>query len=202
MAAWTQDAVLEPFGADVFQLAVSRTTRFNSYWQAATVVTLVGSGILLRRRPPEQQGRLTAVGLMTMAAGMAFLAGAAFSRQVHLIEVALLVFGAGFGFYTFGGLSLMAVMSPDRHAGAYLGLWTISILVFKGLGTFAGGFFRDLLHLVLQLPESTAYGMVFALAAMGLAVAVLILTQIDIRGFARDNGRTLSRTEVQVASAD
>jgi BCD family chlorophyll transporter-like MFS transporter len=202
MAAWAQDAILEPFGADVFQLPLSRTTRFNSYWQAATVVTLVGSAIVLRRRPPEKQGRLTAAGLLTMAAGIGFLAGASLSGQVHLVESALLLFGAGFGVYTFGGLSLMAVMSPDRHAGAYLGLWTISILVFKGLGTFAGGFLRDLLLLSLGLPEAVAYCLVFTFAAMGLVTAALFLSRIDILGFARDTGRKLTRTEVQVASAD
>jgi BCD family chlorophyll transporter-like MFS transporter len=202
MAAWTQDAILEPFGADVFQLGVSRTTRFNSYWQAATVVTLVGSAILLRRRPPEQQRRLTGAGLVTMAGGMAFLAGTSFSEQVRLIELSLIVFGAGFGVYTFGGLSLMAVMSPDRNAGAYLGLWTISILVFKGLGTFAGGFLRDLFLLTFGLAEPSVYGLVFTFAAGGLVTAVLILSRIDILGFARDTGRTLTRVEVQVASAD
>jgi BCD family chlorophyll transporter-like MFS transporter len=202
MAAWTQDAILEPFGADVFQLALSRTTRFNSYWQSATVLTLVGSGILLRRRPPEQQSRLTATGLMVMAAGMALLAGASWGNQVHLIEVALLLFGAGFGVYTFGGLSLMAVMSPDRHAGAYLGLWTIAVVVFKGLGTFAGGLLRDLLFLALSLPQTVAYGLVFTSAAVGLLVAAYILWHIDILSFARDSGRTLTRAEVQVAGAD
>ena len=43
----------------------------------------------------------------------------------------------------------MAVMSADRNAGAYLGLWTVSILVFKGLGTFLGGALRDLLYLLI-----------------------------------------------------
>lgn len=202
MAAWMQDAILEPFGADVFQLEVSRTTRFNSYWQSATVLTLVGSAVLLRKRPPELQGRLTAVGLAAMAVGILFLAAASLRGQVHFIELALLFFGAGFGIYTFGGLSLMAVMSPDRHAGAYLGLWTVSVVVFKGLGTFAGGFLRDLFLLTLGLPETTAYGLVFVLAAVGLMAAVMILLRIDILGFARDNGRTLTRAEVQVAGAD
>jgi BCD family chlorophyll transporter-like MFS transporter len=137
-----------------------------------------------------------------MAGGMAFLAGTSFSEQVRLIELSLIVFGAGFGVYTFGGLSLMAVMSPDRNAGAYLGLWTISILVFKGLGTFAGGFLRDLFLLTFGLAEPSVYGLVFTFAAGGLVTAVLILSRIDILGFARDTGRTLTRVEVQVASAD
>ena len=105
--------------------------RFNSYWQAATVVVLIIGGILWRKRPPEAQQRITSIGLVIMAAGMSLLLPVAVTGQRHLIEVALLIFGAGFGVYTYGGVSLMAVMSPDRHAGLYLGLWTISKMCIR-----------------------------------------------------------------------
>lgn len=202
MSAWAKDAVLEPFGGDTFDLTIGTTTRFNSYWQTATVITLVGAGVLLRKRRPEYQNRVAGIGLATMSAGMVLLAMSAFMGQRHLIELALLVFGAGFGIYTFGGLSLMAVMSPDRHSGAYLGLWTISILVFKGLGTFLGGAVRDLLLLRLGLSAGAAYGSVFLLQALGLALAVVILSRIDILAFARDTGRHVSLVEARAAAAD
>jgi MFS transporter, BCD family, chlorophyll transporter len=67
LAAWGQDAILEPFGAEVFDLPLSRTTRFNSYWQTATVITLVGGSILWRKRPPEQQAVIAKWGLGVMA---------------------------------------------------------------------------------------------------------------------------------------
>lgn len=201
-SAWAQDAILEPFGAEVFNMPLARTTRFNSYWQAATVLTLVGGAYLWRKRPPERQQRITSGGLLLMAGGMLALAGAAVSHQVHLIEIALLLFGAGFGVYTFGGLSLMAVMSSDKEAGAYLGLWTISVVVFKGLGTFAGGALRDLFLLGLNLNAGLAYGLIFLLEGVGLVTAVYVLSRIDVLGFAREMGRLLSRTEVQIASAD
>lgn len=201
-SAWAQDAILEPFGAEVFNLPVSRTTRFNSYWQAATVVTLLGSAYLWRKRPPERQQRITIGGLVTMALGMVLLAGAAVFHQVHFIEMALLVFGAGFGVYTFGGLSLMAVMSSDKEAGAYLGLWTISVVVFKGLGTFGGGALRDLFLLSLNLNRGLGYGLIFLLAGVGLGTAVFVLTRVDVLGFAREMGRLISRSDVQIASAD
>ena len=67
MAAWAQDAILEPFGAETFDLPVSRTTRFNSYWQAATVVTLLISTYLWRKRPPERQAKIANWGLGAMA---------------------------------------------------------------------------------------------------------------------------------------
>lgn len=202
LAAWAQDAILEPFGAEVFDLPLSRTTRLNSYWQGATVVTLVGGAFLWRKRPPEQQKPISNGGLLMMAAGMAILGIASMAEQVRLLELSLLIFGFGFGIYTFGGLSLLAVMSSDKEAGAYLGLWTISILVFKGLGTFFGGAMRDLLLLQLQLSPAISYGIVFVLEAVGLVGAVFILLRLDILGFARDMGRGVSRNEAQVVMAD
>jgi len=141
-------------------------------------------------------------GLLTMAAGLVLLAVAGLVGQRHLIELALLIFGAGFGVYTFGGLSLMAVMSPDRHAGAYLGLWSISILVFKGLGTATGGILRDLFLLRMGLAPGLAYGLVFLLQGAGLVAAVVVLSRIDIMGFARDSGRHVELVDAQIASAD
>ncbi|MCP4421101.1 MAG: BCD family MFS transporter [Chloroflexi bacterium] len=202
LAAWAQDAILEPFGADVLNLPLSRTTRLNSYWQAATVVTLVVGAYLWRKRPPEQQRQITSWGLLIMALGMVLLTTTAVFLQVHLIEIALLLFGAGFGIYTFGGLSLMMVMSSDKEAGVYLGLWTISTVVFKGLGTFAGGVLRDLFLLGLGLDGGLSYGLIFLLEGVGLVTAVFILMRVDVLSFAQEMGRFLNRTDVQIATAD
>ena len=202
LASWSHEAILEPFGADVFSLGMDVTTRFNSYWQTATVITLVIGGILWRKRPPEAQQRVTSVGLLIMALGLCGLVMAALAGQRRLLEVGLLVFGGGFGVYTYGGVSLMAVMSPDRHAGAYLGLWTISNLLFKGLGTFLGGGLRDLFLLQMNLAPGLSYGVVFLLQALGLATAALLLARIDILGFARDAGRHVNLVEAQIATAD
>jgi BCD family chlorophyll transporter-like MFS transporter len=202
LSAWAHEAILEPFGADVFDLSMGVTTRFNSYWQTATVLTLVIGGIAWRKRPPEEQKRISAAGLLVMALGLVLLTAAGMTGRDSLILSALLIFGGGFGVYTYGGVSLMAVMSPDRHAGVYLGLWTISNLVFKGLGTFLGGAARDLFLLRMGLAPGLAYGLVFLLQALGLAAAVLVLLRIDIFGFARDTGRHIDRLESEIAAAD
>jgi BCD family chlorophyll transporter-like MFS transporter len=202
MSAWAHEAILEPFGADVFGLSMGVTTRLNSYWQAATVVVLILGGIAWRKRRPEDHKRSATIGLPLMALGMIMLMLSGVLGLESLIIPALLVFGGGFGFYTYGGVSLMAVMSPDRHAGVYLGLWTISNLVFKGLGTFLGGALRDVFLLRLGLTPAISYGVVFALQALGLAVATLILLRIDILGFARDTGRHVDILETEIAAAD
>lgn len=202
LASWSHEAILEPFGADVFDMGIDVTTRLNSYWLAATVIVLVIGGAIWRKRAPEAQKRIAAVGLLIMALGLTALVLVAVTGQRHLVEVALLIFGAGFGVYTYGGVSLMAVMSPSRHAGVYLGLWTISTLLFKGLGTFMGGALRDLFLLQMNLAPGLSYGAVFLLQAAGLTAAAMLLSRIDILGFARDTGRHVSLTDAQMATAD
>jgi BCD family chlorophyll transporter-like MFS transporter len=202
MSAWMQDAILEPFGADVFAMPAGRTTRFNSYWQVATVICLTAAMYLWRRRPPERQSKITGNGLLIMAVGMLLLGWLSMAGQPRLTELSLLIYGAGFGLYTFGGLSLMAVMSSDKESGAYLGLWTLSILVFKGLGTFLGGALRDIFFLNMGLSANVSYGLIFVLSALGLLGSVLILSRVDVLGFARDSGRTFSHAEAQTAGMD
>lgn len=185
LSAWSQDAILEPFGGDVLGLGISATTRFNSYWQGATVLTLVGGAFIWRKQRPEEQTGLTWWGLVVMSLGMWLIAVESFLVNARLITPALLVFGAGFGLYTFGSLNLMGAMASDRMAGAYLGLWTISILLFKGLGTFLGGALRDL-FLWWGFTDSWAYGTTFALASVGLMASLLFLNQAHVQAFVRD----------------
>ncbi len=185
--AWMQDNILEPFGGDVFALPAGVTTRFTGYWAGATVVVLLTCFALLRKQLPEDQSRLTSVGLMVMTLGMLMLGAASMSEQASLLNPSLLVFGGGFGLYTFGALSLMAVMSPSKNAGAYLGLWTACILFMKGVGTFAGGALRDLFILVGGLSSSVGYGLIFVIAGAGLFVSALLVLRIDFPAFARQN---------------
>ncbi|MBE2202610.1 MAG: BCD family MFS transporter [Anaerolinea sp.] len=200
-AAWMQDNILEPFGGDIFDLSISQTTRFTGYWGGATVLVLVPSFYFWRRRPPERQAGVTSGGLLLMALGIGLTGVAGLAHVAALLIPALLLFGVGFGFYTFGGFSLMAVMSPDRNAGTYLGLWTISVLIFKGLGTFWGGMLRDIL-LWLNLPLNAAYGFSFVFAAAVLAGTAVLLRRLDVVGFARDAGRVATLTDAQIALAD
>lgn len=188
LAAWMQEAILEPFGGEVLGQGLSQTTRYSSYWQTATVITLLITGFLLRRRAPEQLTRVTQAGLGVMALGMAALALSAFGAQERILLVGLLVYGAGFGVYTFGGFSLLAAMTSDAEAGTYLGLWTICILLSRGLGIFLGSLLRDLGHWLTPSVE-ISYGLVFLLSALGLAASVFLLARVDVLGFVRRVGR-------------
>jgi BCD family chlorophyll transporter-like MFS transporter len=195
LSAWAQDNILEPFGADVFDLGVGATTRFNAYWQGMTVIVLVAVVYFLRKRRPEQQTTLAKAGLAIMATGMILLGASSAGAQFRLVQVGLVIFGAGFGMFTFGALSLMMVMTTDRAAGAYLGLWSVCVLVSRGLGISLGSVLRDIFLGLTGSPE-VSYAIIFVLEAVGLILAALVLARADVLSFARDSGRLEDQEEI------
>lgn len=199
-AAWMQDAILEPFGAEVLDATLAQTTRYSSTWQGATAIVLILAVIIWRKRKPEQQAPIAKIGLGIMGAGMLWLALTALTQIRWMVNPALLVFGIGFGLYTFSGFQLLVVMTSDKAAGAYLGLWTVTILLTRGLGIFSGGALRDGLHALTQ-SYAFSYGVIFGIEALGLFVSIALLARVNILGFARDTGR-ISSTDAQVIAAE
>ena len=186
IASFAQDAVLEPFGGDVFGMDMQATTRFTAYFGGGVLVAMIVTSILTRRRRPEEQTRPAAIGLSVMIAGLALLVMAGLGAAKWLVTPALIVFGLGFGVYTVGGVSLLMAMTSDSRAGAYLGLWTMTQLVSRGIGIGLGGVVRDV-GLALTGSLATAYAGVFVLEAIGLAVCIGLLARLDVVGFAREN---------------
>lgn len=199
-SAWAQDAILEPFGAEVLNATIAQTTRYSSYWQGATALVLILAAIGWRKRRPEQQTPIAQIGLGIMGIGMIWLALTALTQIGWMVNPALLVFGIGFGLYTFSAFQLLVVMTSDKAAGAYLGLWTVTILLSRGLGISAGGALRDALYALTQ-SHALAYGIIFGLEGLGLLVSILLLARVNILGFARDTGR-VPAIEAQVVGAE
>jgi BCD family chlorophyll transporter-like MFS transporter len=184
IASFAQDAVLEPFGGDVFGMTVEQTTRFSAYFGTGVLVLMIITSIVTRKRRPEQQTRPAMIGLSVMIAGLALLALSGLAYIRWLIIPALLVFGGGFGVYTIGGVSLLMAMTTEREAGVYLGLWTMIQLVSRGVGIGLGGVVRDVM-LALTGSQALAYSSVFILEAIGLAVCLALVLRLDVAGFAR-----------------
>lgn len=184
MSGFAQDAILEPFAADLFGLTPRQTTGLTSYWGTGLLIGLIGAIALTRKWPTVEQVRTTNLGLVLSALPMLGMAVCAFTRNQTLLLPALVLFGFGFGVYTAGGSPLLMAMSLDKRAGAYLGLWSMAQLLSRGVGIFLGGLIRDI---VLGLTGSAglAYGSIFALEALGFVVCLALLKAADVRGFAR-----------------
>jgi BCD family chlorophyll transporter-like MFS transporter len=181
--AFMQDAVLEPFGGDVFGLSVGETTRFNAYWGTGVLVSMIATYALTRRRRPDQQVNTTAWGLLLLAIPVLLLGLAAFSHSLAMVIPVLLLFGIGFGVFTVGGTSLLMAVTTVDKAASYLALWSVIQLVSRGLGIGAGGLLRDLAN-TLSGQISVAYGAVFIVEAIGILLCIWLLRRVDIGGFA------------------
>lgn len=67
VSAFAQDAVLEPFGGDVFGLDNGQTTRFNAYWGVGVVISLLATVYFTRRRAAHEQTGVAMLGLALTA---------------------------------------------------------------------------------------------------------------------------------------
>lgn len=181
--AFMQDAVLEPFGGDVFGLSVGETTRFNAYWGVGVLLSMVATYGLTRKRRPDQQVSTTAWGLLLLGLGVGMLSVAAARESLAMVVPVLIFFGIGFGVFTVGGVSLLMAVTTAEKAASYLALWSVIQLVSRGLGIAVGGIVRDVVN-TLSSQISVAYAAVFAIEAIGLIACIWLLRRVDIRGFA------------------
>lgn len=192
VSVFAQDQVLEPFGAQMFDLSVGETSRFAAFWGGTALLSSVGALILRRRIPIANYEFLARVGLWVLLGTFLLLTTAAFSSQEALLRPTLIIFGLGLGLWNIGTWGLMVSVSSAEHAGTYFGLWTMASLIFRGGGAVFGGIFRDT-SLWLTDSLSIAYGGVFALEAMGIIVALYLLSRIPFEA------KMPSRREVLIA---
>jgi MFS transporter, BCD family, chlorophyll transporter len=181
--AFMQDAVLEPFGGDVFGLSVGETTRFNAYWGVGVLISMIATYGLTRKRRPDQQVNTTAWGLLLLGLAVGLLSVAAVRESLTMVVPVLVFFGIGFGVFTVGGVSLLMAVTTADKAASYLALWSVIQLVSRGLGIAAGGVLRDVFN-TLSGQIALAYAAVFAVEAIGLFFAIWLLLRVDVRGFA------------------
>lgn len=194
-----QDAVLEPFGGDVFGLPVGETTRFNAFWGSGVLLGMVVTMLFTRRWRPDQQVGTTMWGLGLLALPLIALGGSAWTANLAMVRPLLALFGIGVGIFTVGGVSLLMAMSVEAQAAAYLALWSVIQLVSRGAGIAAGGLLRDVALAVTDSFAST-YGIVFWLEALGALSCIWLLRRADVPGFASRAGRTEASEPIAVAA--
>ena len=194
-----QDAVLEPFGGDVFGLPVGETTRFNAFWGSGVLLGMVLTMSLTRRWRPDQHVSTTMLGLALLAFPLVAIGGSAWTANLAVVRPLLVLFGIGFGIFTAGGVSLLMAMSTEKQAAAYLGLWSVIQLVSRGAGIAAGGLLRDAALAVTGSFTST-YGIVFWVEALGALSCIWLLRRVDVAGFALERSTEQSIQPIGIAA--
>ncbi len=172
-----QDVVLEPFAGDVFDSSNEETARFAAYWGGMSILSSLIALYALRKWERVRHITLASWGTILLTLAIALFAFAALWDAAVFMMPGLILLGVGLGVWNVGTLGLMMDFSPADRAGTFMGIWTVVITLSRGVGVFAGGVVRDLLH-TLGLSLANSYGTLFLLEALGITISWFLLMQV------------------------
>ncbi|MCS7012349.1 MAG: BCD family MFS transporter [Chloroherpetonaceae bacterium] len=187
-AAFGNELIMEPFGADVHGLSVSETTKFRQYLGGAQLIFMLLTGFSINRI-----GLKNAIvfGNTVATVGFSILFASAVTLNLKLLYIGLVTIGIGLGSCTVGNIVFMISMHAGR-SGLYLGLWGTAQSLANFTGELGMGAVRDaLMHL---FPNPTiAYSAVFGLEILAFTIASLMLPQFSQEKFEAESKVSLAR---------
>jgi len=132
--------------------------------------------------------RMSSMGVIVLIVTFAVFAFSSWAGIRSLVTPGLILLGIGLGIWNVGTLGLMMEMSPFGRAGTFLGFWTLVVTLARGLGVSGGGVLLDLGRGFLGGNDALAYGAIFAIGGVGLAVSLYALLQINVKVFKQTFG--------------
>ena len=149
LSIFMQDAVLEPFGGEVFGLCISETTRLNIPFGMGTLLGIGGSGFLIVPRLGKKNA--TKFGCLGAIASFVVIILSGFIQNVLMLKVGLFGFGLTSGLIVAGSTSLMLDLTAAETAGTFIGAWGLAQAMSRGLATVLGGGILNLSKWVFDL---------------------------------------------------
>ena len=176
-----QDVLLEPFGAEAFDMTVTQTTRITSIWGTFVLLAILVAGFLEGRVSKRRIAQFGNTGAL-LGFVVIVVSGLMISKHVFYTGVTLL--GLGTGLSTVANLSLMFDLTIPEHVGLYIGAWGFSNALSRLTGSILGGVMRDVVTQVTGAALS-GYLVVFSLEALMLFIATFMLYRIDVNAFTK-----------------
>ena len=184
-----QEAVLEPYGGEVFGMSIGETTQLNAFWGIGILLGYSVTGFLIV--PTLGKKSTTKIGciLVALCFGIIILAG--FTQQPKMLQSAMVLFGIAAGIATVGGISLMLDLTAAETAGTFIGAWGLAQAMSRGLATLIGGVILDIGKGIFATPL-LAYGLVFIIQALCMIAAIIFLSRVDVKEFKETTAKALS----------
>ncbi len=186
LSLFMQDAILEPYGGEVFGMLISETTQLNAAFGMGTLVGIVVTGFWVVPRLGKK--RTVKLGCLWAAVCLLLISGAGLTASPAILMLAVFAFGIASGVLTLGALVLMLDLTVAETAGTFIGAWGLAQAIARGSATVLGGGLLDLGKAVMGLVGSAdvvlpAYALVFMTQAVGMLIAVALLSRVDIQEF-------------------
>ncbi|MEM9271776.1 MAG: BCD family MFS transporter [Cyanobacteria bacterium P01_F01_bin.143] len=189
ISLFMQEAVLEPYGGEVFGMSIAATTQLNANWGIGILIGYSLTGFLIVPRLGKKL--TTKLGCLLVAGSFGLIILSGFTQEENILKLAVVLFGAAAGMATIGSISLMLDFTLAETAGTFLGAWGLAQAMSRACATLVGGIVLDTTRVIFTIPL-VAYGSVFALQALGMIVAVLMLNRIDIKEFKENTGQAIA----------
>jgi BCD family chlorophyll transporter-like MFS transporter len=186
-----QDILLEPYGAEAFDMTVQETTRITSIWGVFFLVALTLGGILENRIHKLVQARIGGwSGIVSFS--LIVLSSVLHSEGLFYAGVILLGFATGLA--TVSNLSLMLDMTTGNSIGLFMGAWGMASALARLTGNLLSGVVRDSIT-ALTSNNVIGYSVVFTIEIGLLLVSLALLRHVDIKSFLEDAEQQLSYFE-------
>lgn len=189
ISLFMQDAILEPYGGEVFGMCVSETTKLNAFFGTGTLIGIASTGFLMVPRLGKKN--TVKIGCVGVSICLIFFIIAGFTANPVFLKGSLLGFGLCSGILTAGAINLMLDLTLAETAGTFIGAWGLAQAMARGLATILGGAVLDLGRAIFQVPV-LAYGTVFAVQAIGMILAIVLLNRVNVREFSENTKRAIA----------
>lgn len=193
LSLFMQEAVLEPYGGQVFGMSIGETTLLNSYWGIGILIGYSTTGFLaIPRLGKTLTAKLGCIFVSLCFLGI-ILAGS--TQAVILLKSAMVLFGIATGATTIAAISLMLDLTLAETAGTFIGAWGLAQAMARGVAIWFGGTLLDLGKWLLPTPF-LAYSLVFILEAACVLLAIAALSRVNVQEF-QDNTRQAIATVME-----
>ncbi len=196
LGLFLQDAILEPYGGDVFGLTAGETAKLNVPYGIGTVIGILIAGFFTAPRIGKRKTLL--LGCWSVAFSLVLLIGSGISANPAVLKLSLLLFGLASGTTTTGAITLMLDLTAAETAGTFIGAWGLSQALARGMATVGGGGLLDLGDLLFRSTGGAvnvtcatqreahafgAYGLVLAVQALVMVGAIGLFSRVNVQEF-------------------
>ncbi len=175
-----QQPILEPFAGEVFGMTVGQGAGLNAFWGMGVLIGMSVSGFLIVPRLGKQRTAHWGALLTAGCFGLIILSG--MTANQNLLKLAVFVFGLCSGVLTNSAISLMLDLTVAETAGTFIGAWGLAQAMAQAIGNVGGGALLDLGRHWFGVPLR-AYSFVFAVEAVAMLLAVLLLRRVNVQEF-------------------
>lgn len=195
LGLFLQDAILEPFGGDIFNLPAGETALLNVPYGIGTVIGILISGFFIS--PLIGKKKTTQVGCQAVALSLGAIILAGFTGNAAVLKLCLLLFGLASGTTTTGAITLMLDLTAAETAGTFIGTWGLAQALSRGTAAILGGSILDIGTKIFGMsPQGErplwAYAMVLAVQAGFILGAIGLLGRVNVQEFKTDARATIN----------